>query len=81
MHGSMLVLANSISPVTISLILTGVVAAAGYVGFVVVPAWGSYGRVWERIAATFLTLFILASMIGLGAAIGGAIVYFHDLSA
>ena len=81
MRGSMLVLANSVNPVTISLILTGVVAAAGYVGFIVVPAWGSYGRVWERLAATFLTLFILASMIGIGAAIGGLIVWFHDLNA
>jgi hypothetical protein len=81
MRRSMLVLANSVNPVTVSLILTGVVAAAGYVGFIVVPAWGSYGRVWERIAATFLTLFILASMIGVGAAIGGLIVWFHDLQA
>jgi hypothetical protein len=77
----MFVLANSVNPVTVSLILTGVVAAAGYLAFVVVPAWGSYGRVWERLAAVFLTLFILASMIGIGAAIGGLIVWFHDLNA
>jgi hypothetical protein len=77
----MFVLADSVSPVTVSLILTGVVAAAGYVGFVVVPAWGSYGRFWERVGAVFLTLFILASMLGIGAAIGGLIVWFHDLNA
>ena len=66
------------NPVTISLVLTGVVAAAAYGGFILVPAWGSYGRVWERIAASFLTLFILAAMIGLGTALGGAIVWFYD---
>jgi len=66
------------NPVTISLVLTGVVAAAGYAMFIVAPAWASYGRVWERIAASFLTLFILAAMIGLGTALGGAIVWFYD---
>ena len=66
------------SPVTISLILTGVVAAAAYATLILVPAWASYGRVWERIAAGFLTLFILAAMIGLGTALGGAIVWFYD---
>ena len=76
----MLPIASSVSPVTISLILTGVVAAAGYVAFIVVPAWGSYGRLWERVAATFLTLFILASMLAIGTAIGALIVYLHDLN-
>lgn len=66
------------NPVTISLLLTGVVAAAAYALFIVVPAWGSYGRAWERIAASFLTLFILAAMIGLGTALGGAIIWFYD---
>jgi hypothetical protein len=66
------------NPVTISLVLTGVVAAAGYAMFILAPAWASYGRAWERIAASFLTLFILAAMIGLGTALGGAIVWFYD---
>ena len=66
------------NPVTVSLILTGVVAAGAYGVFIVVPAWASYGRVWERIAASFLTLFILAAMIGIGTALGGAIVWFYD---
>jgi len=70
--------ATSVNPVTVALVLTGVVAAVAYAMFIVVPAWGSYGRVWERVAASFLTLFILATMIGLGTALGGAIVWFYD---
>jgi O-antigen ligase len=66
------------NPVTVSLILTGIVAAAAYGALILVPAWGSYGRLWERVAASFLTLFILAAMIGLGTALGGAIVWFYD---
>ena len=73
-----MVLATSVNPVTVALVLTGVVTVVAYGMFIVVPAWGSYGRVWERLAASFLTLFILAAMIGLGTALGGAIVWFYD---
>jgi len=74
----MLAAVDLTNPVTISLVLTGVVAVTGYAMFIVAPAWGSYGRVWERLAASFLTLFILAAMIGVGTALGGAIVWFYD---
>ena len=50
------------------------IALVAYVVFIVVPAWASYGRWWERIAASFMTLFILASLVGIGAGIGGLIV-------
>lgn len=73
-----LVLAASFNSVTVALILTGVVAAIAYGMFILAPAWSSYGRVWERVAAGFLTLFTLAAMIGVGTALGGAIVWFYD---
>jgi hypothetical protein len=52
----------------------GVIALITYAVLIVVPAWTSYGRWWERIAASFMTLFILASLVGVGAGIGGLIV-------
>ena len=52
----------------------GLIAFVAYVVFIVAPAWASYGRWWERIAASFMTLFILASLVGIGAGIGGLIV-------
>jgi hypothetical protein len=52
----------------------GLIAFVAYVVFIVAPAWGSYGRWWERIAASFMTLFILATLVGIGAGIGGLIV-------
>lgn len=51
---------------------------AGYLTFIVAPAWSSYGRVWERLAASVLTLFMLAALLGAGAAIGFAVVVLYD---
>ena len=69
---------SELTPVQISLGLAGTVTAVCYVVFILVPALGSYGRVWEKLAAGFLTLFILASLVGLGVLIGGAIVWTYD---
>ena len=49
-----------------------------YVGLIVSPAWRCYGRFWEKVGAGFLTLFILATLIGIGAAVGFAIVWSYD---
>ena len=49
-----------------------------YIAFILVPAWGAYSRIWQRVAASFLTLYVLAAFIILGAAGGAAIIYFWD---
>jgi hypothetical protein len=48
----------------------GVFSLAAYVAFVAVPAWTAYSRVWQRVAAVFLTLYVLATMVGIGVLIG-----------
>jgi hypothetical protein len=58
--------------------LAAPMALAGYVGFILMPAWTSYGRWWERFAAAFLTLYILAVLLGVGAAIGLGIIWSYD---
>jgi hypothetical protein len=69
---------SSLSPTTWALIGAGAVTLAGYGVFILAPAWASYGRLWERIAASFLTLFMLATLLGIGTGIGFAIVWFYD---
>ena len=49
---------------------SGVFGLAAYVGLILVPAWSAYSRVWERLAATFLTLYVLAGFLILGVAGG-----------
>jgi hypothetical protein len=66
------------SSTEIAIALAGGVAVSGYVTLILMPAWRCYGRVWERLAASFMTLFILATMLGIGVAIGLAVVWTYD---
>lgn len=58
-------------------VATGAIGA-GYFAFILAPAVSAYGRLWEKFAAGFLTLFILATLIGMGTAIGLAVVWSYD---
>jgi len=53
-----------------------VLGGALYVGLILRPAWTSYSRIWERLAATLLSLYVLGVLVGVG--VGGALaaVYF-----
>ncbi len=55
-----------------------VLGFAAFAGLILVPAWGAYSRLWERIAATVLSLYVLAAFVGLGVLGGGAVIYFWD---
>ena len=68
----------SLTPLNIGIAAAAVVVLIGYLIYIVVPAWGSYSRLWERLAASFLTLFILVSLLSAGLSIGLSIVYFYD---
>jgi O-antigen ligase len=57
---------------------SGVIGLIAYIAFILVPAWGAYSRIWQRLAASFLTLYVLAAFAIAGAAGGAAIVYFWD---
>lgn len=57
-------------------VCAGVFGLALYVGLILVPAWGSYSRIWERLAATVLSLYVLAVLVGTGVLAALAFVYF-----
>ncbi|MDP9134080.1 MAG: hypothetical protein M3N56_04535 [Actinomycetota bacterium] len=54
------------------------IVGAGYLAFILAPAVAAYGRAWERIAAGFLTLYILGTLVGIGGAIGLVVVWSYD---
>jgi hypothetical protein len=62
----------------IAIALAGGLVVACYVILILIPTWRCYGRVWEKVAASFLTLFILATLLGIGTAIGLAVVWTYD---
>ena len=70
-------LSNPGSPEMVAALSLPLVLAA-YIGLIVIPAWTSYGRWWERFAATFLTLYIFVAMVGIGAGIGLGIIWTYD---
>lgn len=57
-------------------VCAGVFGLALYAGLILVPAWTSYSRLWERVAASILSLYVLAVLVGIGVAGALAVVYY-----
>ena len=54
----------------------GLICLVTFVVLILVPAVSSHGRVWEKAAASFLSLFVLAALIVAGVVIGLLVVYY-----
>jgi hypothetical protein len=54
----------------------GLVSLVLFAALILVPAWSSYSRLWERAAATVLSLYVLAVLVGVGVVAALAAVYF-----
>jgi hypothetical protein len=55
----------------------GLVCLIIFAGLILAPALSSHGRLWEKAAAGFLSLFVLAALIVTGVVIGLAIVLYY----
>jgi len=67
-----------LSTTEITIALAAGLVGAAYIGLVLLPAWHCYGRLWEKVAASVLSLFILATLLGIGVSIGLAIIWTYD---
>lgn len=54
-----------------------VICLAIFVTLILAPALSSYGRIWEKAAAGFLSLFVLAALVIGGVLIGLVVVYYY----
>lgn len=54
----------------------GVFGLALYAGLILVPAWTAYTRMWERVTALVLSLYVLAVFVGIGVA--GALIVIYN---
>jgi hypothetical protein len=52
----------------------GLLALVAFCTFVLVPAVTSYRRVYERVAAVILSMYVLAAFMGIGVVLGALII-------
>jgi hypothetical protein len=67
-----------LSSTEIVIALASALVLVCFVVLILLPATRCYGRVWEKLAASVLTLYVLATLLGIGAALGLAIVWTYD---
>jgi len=59
----------------------GLVCLVAFLTLILAPALSSQGRIWEKAAAGFLSIFVLAALLVCGVVIGLLIVYYYtDIS-
>ena len=66
---------------TLTVVIAGAAAGISVIAWailVLVPAWTSYSRVWERLAATALSLYVLGAFALAGSGLGAAILWYYD---
>jgi hypothetical protein len=61
--------------------VAGAICLVIFVALILSPALSAYGRIWEKAAAGFLSLFVLAALVLGGVVVGLVIVYYsNDIS-
>ena len=60
----------------LAVVCAGVFCVALYAGLILVPAWTSYSRLWERVAASILSLYVFAVLVGIGVGAALLAVYY-----
>lgn len=58
--------------------VAGVICLGLFVTLILSPALSAYGRLWEKAAAGFLSLFILAALVLGGVVVGLVVVYYSN---
>ena len=56
----------------------GLISLAAFVGLILVPALGAYGRIWEKAVAGALSLIVFLALVLTGVVIGLAVVYYYN---
>jgi hypothetical protein len=56
----------------------GAISVAAWAVLILVPAVGSFSRVWERLVAVVLSLYVLAAFVLVGLMLGGLFLWYFD---
>jgi len=58
--------------------IAGLICLVAFVGLILKPALESYGRLWEKAAASVLSLLVLAALVAIGVVIGLIVVIAYN---
>jgi phosphotransferase system glucose/maltose/N-acetylglucosamine-specific IIC component len=58
--------------------VAGLICLVIFVALILSPALSAYGRIWEKAAAGFLSLFVLSALVLGGVVVGLVIVYYYN---
>jgi hypothetical protein len=58
--------------------VAGLISLVAFVSLIFVPAISSFGRIWEKAAAGFLSLIVLLALVLTGVVVGLAVVYYYN---
>lgn len=58
--------------------IAGLICLVAFVGLILAPALGSFGRIWEKAAAGLLSVFVLIALMAIGVAVGVVIVRYYN---
>ena len=58
--------------------IAGLITLVTFIGLILMPALSSFGRIWEKAVAGFLSIFVLAALVLVGVVIGLAVVYYYN---
>lgn len=58
--------------------VVGVASVSLWAWLIAAPAWTAYTRVWERLLAVALSVYVLAAMVAAGGGIAAAILWYYD---
>lgn len=58
--------------------VAGLISLVAFVTLIFVPAVSSFGRIWEKAAAGFLSLIVLVALVLTGVVVGLAVVYYYN---
>ena len=56
----------------------GLISLIAFVALILVPAVGSYGRLWEKAVAGVLSVIVLLALVLTGVVVGLAVVYYYN---
>ena len=71
----------ALSSISTQYLIIGIAAAltlAAFFTFLLSPALSSFGRLWEKIVAALLSLYVLLALATIGVGIGLIVVYYWD---